>query len=245
MQIPAAQPWEPSRLGRVTVNVPWCIGSGVAPQAHSHSEERTPSGDGQFRRGGRALFRQTLENPGGPGILATDACDGAGLEVPELSQATQAALRKVVEPNGAVINPVDLVAGATPMAYEEALHIVLDDKGVDAGEVASAYCDMAARRVGRHDRASVQPMARPGVETIVGVVHDRLFGPLVMFGLGGVATELQVLQRVACLAAVVHEPAELDHQSGDRVRDRHRGRRRIRVAPALWEPDVRLRRMSG
>ena len=53
-------------------------------------------------------------NSGGPGILATDACDGAGLEVPELSAATQAALRAVVDPNAAVSNPVDLVASATP-----------------------------------------------------------------------------------------------------------------------------------
>ncbi|MEZ5142352.1 MAG: acetate--CoA ligase family protein [Acidimicrobiales bacterium] len=36
----------------------------------------------------------------------------------------------------------------------------------------------------------VQPMARPGVETIIGVVQDPAFGPLVMFGMGGVATEL-------------------------------------------------------
>jgi len=36
----------------------------------------------------------------------------------------------------------------------------------------------------------VQPMARPGVETIVGLIQDPAFGPLVMFGMGGVATEL-------------------------------------------------------
>ena len=44
-------------------------------------------------------------NSGGPGILATDACDGAGLEVPELSAATQAALRAVVDPIAAVFQP--------------------------------------------------------------------------------------------------------------------------------------------
>ncbi|HET9443935.1 MAG TPA: GNAT family N-acetyltransferase [Acidimicrobiales bacterium] len=71
-------------------------------------------------------------NSGGPGILATDACDGAGLTVPELTPATQAALRKVIDPNGAVGNPVDLVAGATPAAYEEALRLVLADGAVDA-----------------------------------------------------------------------------------------------------------------
>ena len=71
-------------------------------------------------------------NSGGPGILATDACDGAGLEVPELSGATQAALREVVDPNGAVANPVDLVAGATPAGYESAIRVLLADEEVDA-----------------------------------------------------------------------------------------------------------------
>jgi acyl-CoA synthetase (NDP forming) len=57
-------------------------------------------------------------------------------------------------------------------------------------EVAMAYEEMAARMGDRMDGAIVQPMAAPGVETIVGLVLDPLFGPLVMFGLGGVATEL-------------------------------------------------------
>lgn len=36
----------------------------------------------------------------------------------------------------------------------------------------------------------VQPMVKGGVETIVGVKHDERFGSIVMFGLGGIATEL-------------------------------------------------------
>jgi acyl-CoA synthetase (NDP forming) len=39
------------------------------------------------------------------------------------------------------------------------------------------------------DGIVVQPMARPGIETMIGVVHDRLFGPLVAFGLGGTDVE--------------------------------------------------------
>jgi acetyl coenzyme A synthetase (ADP forming)-like protein len=74
-------------------------------------------------------------NSGGPGILATDACDGAGLEVPELSVVTQAALRAVVDPIAAVSNPVDLAASATPEVYEQALGIVLADDSVDAAIV--------------------------------------------------------------------------------------------------------------
>jgi acetyl coenzyme A synthetase (ADP forming)-like protein len=74
-------------------------------------------------------------NSGGPGILATDACDGAGLEVPELSTETQDALRKVVETNAAVSNPVDLVASATPEVYAHALEIVMADDAVDTAIV--------------------------------------------------------------------------------------------------------------
>ena len=36
---------------------------------------------------------------------------------------------------------------------------------------------------------SVQPMARPGVEVIIGLTSDPQFGPLIMFGLGGVHVE--------------------------------------------------------
>src|SRR5262249_7769783 len=37
---------------------------------------------------------------------------------------------------------------------------------------------------------AVQPMRGGGVELVVGVVHDPLFGSLVMLGLGGVLTDL-------------------------------------------------------
>jgi acetate---CoA ligase (ADP-forming) subunit beta len=37
---------------------------------------------------------------------------------------------------------------------------------------------------------AVQPMASPGVEVIVGMTRDPQFGPVIMFGLGGVLVEL-------------------------------------------------------
>lgn len=36
----------------------------------------------------------------------------------------------------------------------------------------------------------VTPMARSGVEIIIGVVHDPMFGPVMMFGLGGIFVEV-------------------------------------------------------
>ena len=58
------------------------------------------------------------------------------------------------------------------------------------GEVRAAYDELAATFGGKLDRVLVQPMLGGGVEVLVGVVQEPVFGPLVVFGLGGVATEV-------------------------------------------------------
>jgi acetyl coenzyme A synthetase (ADP forming)-like protein len=73
-----------------------------------------------------------VSNGGGPGILAADACAGAGLEVPELSAATQSALRDLASPDAGVRNPIDLVASASATTYERALRTVLAEDQIDA-----------------------------------------------------------------------------------------------------------------
>ena len=57
-------------------------------------------------------------------------------------------------------------------------------------EVRAAYDELAATFGSKLDRVLVQPMLGGGVEVLVGVVQEPVFGPLVVFGLGGVATEV-------------------------------------------------------
>lgn len=71
-------------------------------------------------------------NSGGPGILAADACEAAGLEVARLSAGTATRLRELLGPNAAVANPVDMVASAGPEAYEAALGLLIEDDNIDA-----------------------------------------------------------------------------------------------------------------
>ena len=71
-------------------------------------------------------------NSGGPLILAADACEGGGLTVPELPEATQRALGEVLVPAAAAANPVDLTADGTAAMLEKAVEIVLRDDGIDA-----------------------------------------------------------------------------------------------------------------
>jgi acyl-CoA synthetase (NDP forming) len=59
-----------------------------------------------------------------------------------------------------------------------------------AGAVRAAYEEMATRLGRQMGGAVVQPMAQAGIEAIVGLTADPVFGPVVMVGLGGVMTDV-------------------------------------------------------
>lgn len=73
-----------------------------------------------------------LTNAGGPGIMASDACASRGLEIPKLSDETEAALRELLPAEASVRNPVDMLASAGPEQYERATRLMLADDQVDA-----------------------------------------------------------------------------------------------------------------
>ena len=71
--------------------------------------------------------------------------------------------------------------------------VILNVATRDAAE--TAYRDLLARAErhapeARIDGVLVAPMVSGGVETILGVVRDPVFGPVVMFGLGGIFVEV-------------------------------------------------------
>ena len=75
-----------------------------------------------------------------------------------------------------------------------------DAGGVKLGLASAAQVDKAYSSIllaikkhypkARIDGVSVQKMARPGVEVIIGMTKDAQFGPVLMFGLGGVLVEV-------------------------------------------------------
>ena len=75
-----------------------------------------------------------------------------------------------------------------------------DSGGVRLGlanaiQVGKAYSEILSA-IKKHypkakiDGISVQKMARPGVEVIIGMTKDEQFGPVLMFGLGGILVEV-------------------------------------------------------
>lgn len=73
-----------------------------------------------------------LTNAGGPGILCADACEAEGLEIPALSDQTQAALRAILPLEASVGNPVDMIASASAAQYQDAMRIIGNDAHIDA-----------------------------------------------------------------------------------------------------------------
>ena len=73
-----------------------------------------------------------VTNAGGLGILAADASEAVGLELPQPSDATRAALVEVMPQEGSSANPIDLLGGATADSFAAALPPVLADPAFDA-----------------------------------------------------------------------------------------------------------------
>jgi acetyl coenzyme A synthetase (ADP forming)-like protein len=73
-----------------------------------------------------------LTNAGGPGIMAADACESAGLTLPSLETKTVKALQAFLPPEASTKNPVDMIASADAPSYEKALKLLVADKNVDS-----------------------------------------------------------------------------------------------------------------
>ncbi|HET7567767.1 MAG TPA: GNAT family N-acetyltransferase [Gaiellaceae bacterium] len=73
-----------------------------------------------------------LTNAGGLGILAADACEAAGLELPTPAEETRAKLASVMPSEGSTANPIDMLGSANAKSFAEVLPLVLADPGIDA-----------------------------------------------------------------------------------------------------------------
>ncbi|MCS7048211.1 MAG: acetate--CoA ligase family protein [Verrucomicrobiae bacterium] len=72
-----------------------------------------------------------ITNAGGPGIMASDAAEMAGLRMITPSVGTREKLRACLPPTAAVGNPVDVIGDADPDRYAQAFEILQDDPDVD------------------------------------------------------------------------------------------------------------------
>jgi acyl-CoA synthetase (NDP forming) len=114
-----------------------------------------------------------VTNAGGPGIMATDACERAGLQLASLEVETIDALRRVLPTAAGVLNPVDVLGDALADRYSLALGMVIKDPNVGGVLViltpqAMTQVEETARVIGEVSRGNGKPVfgCLMGCETV-------------------------------------------------------------------------------
>jgi len=115
-----------------------------------------------------------LTNAGGPGILATDACEAWGLEIPDLEESIRDQLAGFLPSEASLRNPVDMIASAGPEAFENATRVLLQSENIDALLVIAVHPpfvrdpELIGRGIARGAEGSKKPvisclMGRQGI----------------------------------------------------------------------------------
>jgi len=122
-----------------------------------------------------------VTNAGGPGIMATDACERAGLQLAPLEAETVSALRDVLPVAASVLNPIDLLGDALADRYALALRAVANDPNVGGVLMIltpqmMTQVEETARVVGEFSRTCPKPifgcfMGRGAVEPGIQVLN--------------------------------------------------------------------------
>jgi acetyl coenzyme A synthetase (ADP forming)-like protein len=141
--------------------------------------------------GARSIVDETLRlHPEGAWLdlpVASRLLDAYGIRVVATRVATTA--DEAVAAAADLGYPVVLKAGAPALVHKTDVGGVL--LGLrDGAAVRDALAEMRRALGDRMGDALVQPTVSSGVELIAGVTHDALFGPLVLFGMGGTTAEL-------------------------------------------------------
>ncbi|MCC3313026.1 acetate--CoA ligase family protein [Nocardia africana] len=123
-----------------------------------------------------------LSDGGGHAALAADALAAAGVELASLADDTRDALRRLLGPAAAVLNPVD-VAGATdtdPALFAEAVEILTDDPAVGlvliVGMYGGYHLRFDAALAEQEAPASARLLERTAAQGIPLVVHSCYAG---------------------------------------------------------------------
>ena len=177
----------------------------------------------------RSIVASFLARMPGGGWLSAEEADGVlrcyGLPMVEFRRVAGADDDAAVAAATGLGGHVALKADVPGLLHKTVAGAVeLDLHGAD--EVRAAMGRLQARFAGRMSGVLVEPMVTGGIETLVGVVQEPVFGPVVVFGLGGIAAGM-LDSHAARLAPLADTDAE------DLIRA-------IRAAPVLLEqvPDT-------
>ena len=149
-----------------------------------------PEFDDLDAQGAQAIVHEFLAG-NGEGWLPPDQAARLlrcyGIPLTELTPVSDedAAVEAAAQAGG----PVVLKADVPGLVHKTDAGAVQLDLRTEA-DVRTAYRRLQDLFGHRLRRVLVQPMITDGIEVIVGVADDHMFGPLIVFGLGGIATDV-------------------------------------------------------
>jgi len=135
----------------------------------------------------REFFHATLGGGWMPPDKTAELLRCYGIPLAELTPARTE--DEAVGAFAAAAGPVVLKADVPGLIHKTDARAVELDLRTEA-DVRRAYRRLTDRFGERQRHVLVQPMIAGGTEVIIGVADDHMFGPLVVFGLGGVATDV-------------------------------------------------------
>ena len=133
--------------------------------------------------GGRVAV---VTNAGGPGVMAADAIERAGMTVAPIAAATRERMRPDLPASAALGNPIDIIGDADAERYRVALEAVVEDEGVDSLLVLLT------------PQAVTEPEATARIVVGLSKVYDK---PILAVFMGGAAVD-----RARDILAAEHVP---------------------------------------
>lgn len=168
-----------------------------------------------------------VTNAGGPGIIATDAIERAGLRMAEFAAETIAALQRDLPPTANVLNPIDVIGDARADRYRVALTAALADPQVDA--VLLLFTPQAGSEPEETARALAELSANQPKPVVASYMGAASLGPaLALLNQFKIPNYPFPERAVAALAAMARQRDWIDQPAGDYAEfevDRERVRR--------------------
>ena len=144
--------------------------------------------------------------------------------IPVTEEYIATSLEEALVSAGRIGYPVALKGSSRTLTHKTEHHLI--ELGIDSDDaLRKAYEVLQERGRGQLDGVLVQQMIKGGRELVAGLIRDPQFGPCVMFGLGGIFTEVlkDVTFRVAPLQ--IQDALDMmDEIKARKVLDRFRGK---------------------
>ncbi|MFZ5808156.1 MAG: acetate--CoA ligase family protein [Chloroflexota bacterium] len=147
-----------------------------------------------------------LTSAGGPGVTAADALEVNRMQMAELSAGTVERLKQILPAAASLLNPVDLLATATPEQYAASLSCLIADEGVDA--VLVILPPLPMQTAGAVAKALIPVIYMSEKPVVIALMGERLIQEAVEHFRAARIPEYRFPERAASALATLAQRAE-------------------------------------